>query len=38
MGIFINLKTWNNLPQDVKAVVEAAAANTHKMGFRNKPN
>ena len=33
-GIFINLKTWNNLPQDVKAVVEAAAANTHKMGFQ----
>jgi TRAP-type C4-dicarboxylate transport system substrate-binding protein len=33
-GIFINLKTWNNLPQDVKAVIETAATNAYKMGFQ----
>lgn len=33
-GIFINLKTWNNLPQDVKAVMERAAKNVHEMGFQ----
>jgi TRAP-type C4-dicarboxylate transport system substrate-binding protein len=32
-GIFINLKTWNRLPQDVKTVMETAARNTRQKGF-----
>ena len=33
-GIFINLRTWNKLPQDVKAVMDTAAKNTYKKGFQ----
>jgi C4-dicarboxylate-binding protein DctP len=32
-GIFINLKTWNQLPQDVKSVMEEAAKNAHEKAF-----
>jgi TRAP-type C4-dicarboxylate transport system substrate-binding protein len=33
-GIFINLRTWNKLPQDVKAVMDTAAKNAYKKGFQ----
>jgi C4-dicarboxylate-binding protein DctP len=32
-GIFINLKTWNKLPQNVKSVMEEAAKNVHEKAF-----
>jgi TRAP-type C4-dicarboxylate transport system substrate-binding protein len=33
-GIFVNLKTWKGLPNDVRDIIEKAAKNAHEMGFK----
>ncbi len=33
-GIFINIRTWNRLPQDVKEIIETASKNVYKRGFQ----
>ena len=33
-GIFVNLKTWKGLPNDVRGIIEKAANNASEMGFK----
>ena len=33
-GIFVNLRTWNKLPQHVKTGMDTAAKNAYKKGFQ----